>query len=438
MRVEVVAVGTELLLGQIVDSNSAWIGEQLALAGLDSHFQTKVGDNLGRVVDVLETALSRSDAVICTGGLGPTQDDLTREAIAEVMAVPLEESEEMAERIIAMFAGRGRRMPMNNLRQAMKPVGAEFIAQQPGTAPGLICPLRRPDAVTGEPVEKVVYAVPGVPWEMQEMVSGTVIPDLQRRPGITSVIASRILRTWGESESGLAEILSGRMEELDHDASTGRTGTATIAFLASGVEGLKVRLTAKADTSESAAEILGAEEDLVRGLLGGVVFGVDDDTMESVVLDLMRQRGMSLGVAESLTGGMVGSRICDVPGASDVFRGSIVSYSSEVKFDLLALPEGPVVTEEAARAMALGARRVLRSDVGIAGTGVAGPDPQEGHPPGTVCLAVAIGAPGSAGGGEAEVLDSLEIRLPGRRRQVRELSVISLLALLRRRLLDRP
>ena len=162
MRVEVVAVGTELLLGQIVDSNSSWIGEQLALAGLDSHFQTKVGDNLTRIAEVIGLALSRSDAVICTGGLGPTQDDLTREAIAAVMGVALEESEEAAERIIAMFAGRGRRMPMNNLRQAMKPVGAEFIPQQPGTAPGLICPLERPDPLTGEPVPKVIYAVPGV------------------------------------------------------------------------------------------------------------------------------------------------------------------------------------------------------------------------------------------------------------------------------------
>jgi nicotinamide-nucleotide amidase len=430
MRVEVVAVGTELLLGQIVDSNSSWIGEQLALAGLDSYFQTKVGDNLGRIVEVLELALSRSDAVICTGGLGPTQDDLTREAIAEVMGVPLEESEEAAERIIAMFGGRGRRMPMNNLRQAMKPVGAEFIPQQPGTAPGLICPVTRRDPETGEAVEKVIYAVPGVPWEMKEMVSGTVLPDLQRRAGITSVIASRTLRTWGESESGLAELLAGRLDEIDRLAAAGED-VATIAFLASGMEGLKVRLTAKAETQERVEEILRAEEAIVRDVLGDLVFGVDDDTMESVVLDLLRERGLTLGVAESLTGGMIGSRLCDVPGASDVFRGSIVSYASDVKFDLLGVPEGPVVTEEAARAMALGARRVLGTDVGVAATGVAGPDEQEGRPPGTVCLAVAIGEPGA----EGSLLDSTELRLPGRRQQVREFTVISLLGLLRRHLL---
>lgn len=435
MRVEVVAVGTELLLGQIVDSNSSWIGEQLALAGLDSHFQTKVGDNLDRIVSVIELALGRSDAVICTGGLGPTQDDLTREAIARVMGVGLEESEEMAERIVAMFAGRGRGMPMNNLRQAMKPVGAAFIPQQPGTAPGLICPVRGADPATGERADKVVYAVPGVPWEMKEMVEGTVLADLKRRAGITSVILSRTLRTWGDSESRLAELLTPRLEELDRRVAAG-SDTATIAFLAAGMEGLKVRMTAKAATRDGAEAILAAEEREVRAVLGDLVFGVDDDTMESVVLDALRSRGLTLGVAESLTGGLVGSRICDVPGASDVFRGSIVSYSSEVKFDLLDVPRGPVVSEEAARAMALGARRVLGADVGIAATGVAGPDRQDGRPPGTVCLAVAIGSSGSGGGEAAAVVDSVEIRLPGRRRQVREFTVISLLGLLRRRLLE--
>lgn len=434
MRVEVVAIGTELLLGQIVDSNSSWIGEQLAMVGLDSYFQTKVGDNMGRIVEVVELALSRSDAVICTGGLGPTQDDLTREAIAAVMGVPLEESEEAAERIIAMFGGRGRSMPMNNLRQAMLPVGAAFIDQQPGTAPGLVCPLTRTDPLTGESIDKVIYAVPGVPWEMKEMILGTVLGDLQRRAGITSVIASRTLRTWGQSESGLAETLSDRLDELDRIAGDGGSA-ATIAFLASGMEGLKVRLTAKADSAAGVAQILAAEESVVRGILGGVVFGVDDDTMESVVLDLLRDRGMTLGVAESLTGGMIGSRICDVPGASDVFRGSIVSYASDVKFDLLGVADGPVITTAAALAMAQGVRRALGADVGIAATGVAGPDEQEGRKPGTVCMAIAVGGPGSAGEGDA-VVDSVELRLPGRRQQVREFTVISLLGLLRRHLVD--
>lgn len=426
MRAEVVAIGTELLLGQITDTNSSWIGEQLALVGIDSHFQTKVGDNLDRIVAVIRQALDRSDAVICCGGLGPTQDDLTREAIAAVLGVPLETDEEVEERILHMFMSRGRSMPTNNLRQAQRPVGAHFIPQQPGTAPGLVCPVDWPDAdsTTGATSPKVVYAVPGVPWEMQEMVSGTVLPDLQRRAGITAVIRSRTLRTWGESESGLAELLADRIYALD------AAGNPTLAFLASGMEGLKVRITAKADTARQADELLAAEEAELRRLLGPLVFGVDDDTMESVVLDLLREQGLTLAVAESLTGGMVGSRLCDVPGASDVFRGGVVSYASDVKHGVLGVPEGPVVTVEAARAMAAGVRQLLGADVGIAATGVAGPGQQEGRPAGTVCLAVCIGDPADGGDQEA-----VELRLPGRRRQVREFTVISLLGLLRRRLL---
>ncbi|MEZ5340589.1 MAG: molybdopterin-binding protein [Acidimicrobiales bacterium] len=195
MRVEVVAVGTELLLGQIVDTNSSWIGEQLAMVGLDSFYQTKVGDNAARIEAVISQALQRSDAVICCGGLGPTQDDITRDIIAKVMGVELVPDDVVAERIRAMFSARGREMPQNNLRQALVPVGAATMAQQPGTAPGLVCP------VTIDGVEKVIYAVPGVPYEMKEMVTGTVLPDLVARSGEPAVIRSRVLRTWGRSPS---------------------------------------------------------------------------------------------------------------------------------------------------------------------------------------------------------------------------------------------
>jgi nicotinamide-nucleotide amidase len=422
MRTEVVAIGSELLLGQITDTNSSWIGEQLALRGIDSHFQTKVGDNLDRIVATLELALGRSDAVICCGGLGPTHDDLTREAIAAVMGVELETDEAMEERIVEMFAGRGRRMPMNNLRQAQRPVGASFVPEQPGTAPGLICPLERA-APDGRSEPKVIYAVPGVPWEMKEMMLGTILTDLQRRAGSDAVIQSRTLRTWGESESGLAELLADRLAELD------RTGVATLAFLASGVEGLKVRITVKGADAASVASVLDHEEAAVRSVLGPLVFGVDDDTMESVVLEMLRERNLTLAVAESLTGGMIGSRLTSVPGASDVFRGGLVSYATDTKQELLGVTEGPVVTEGAAVAMARGARRLFRSDVGIAATGVAGPDPQEGRPPGTVCLAVEFGD-------DPATSRSMEVRLPGRRSQVREFSVITLLGLLRRQLVE--
>ena len=200
MRCEVVAIGTELLLGQIHDTNSAWIGEQLALVGIDSLYQTKVGDNLERIVGAIELALSRSDAVITCGGLGPTQDDITRDAIAKVMGVGMQRRDDIGARIRQMFESRGREMPENNLRQADVPIGASIIEQMPGTAPGLLCPINKSGG------EKVIYAVPGVPNEMKTMMLGTILADLQQRAGVAGVIKSRVLKTWGHSESGLAEM----------------------------------------------------------------------------------------------------------------------------------------------------------------------------------------------------------------------------------------
>lgn len=409
MRCEVIAIGTELLLGQIVDTNSSWIGERLALAGIDSHYQTKVGDNLGRIVAAIRLALERADAVILCGGLGPTHDDITREAIAEVMGVPLIRDPALVERIRGRFTVRGRVMPDNNQRQADVPRGAALIPQQPGTAPGLICPVG----------DKILYAVPGVPMEMREMVAGTVLPDLQRRAGPRAVIASRTLRTWGQSESALAERLAERIAALDG------AGNPTLAFLASGIEGIKVRVTAKAADAGAAERILAAEEARLRDLLGELVFGVDDQTMEAVVLELLRRRGLSLAVAESLTGGLVGARLTAVPGASEVFRGALVSYASDLKYRLLEVPEGPVVSEAAARAMAVGVRKLLGADVGLATTGVAGPDPQEGQPPGTVFVGLAMDG----------LAEARQLKLPGDRERVRQFTVISLLNLLRLRLL---
>ncbi|HSL56758.1 MAG TPA: competence/damage-inducible protein A [Acidimicrobiales bacterium] len=411
MRCEVVAVGTELLLGQIVDTNSSWIGEHLALAGIDSHFQTKVGDNHQRIAEALRLALSRSDAVVVCGGLGPTHDDITRDVIADVMGVELVLDPDIEARIRAMFGARGRDMPLNNLRQAQVPAGATPMAQQPGTAPGLVCPVG----------DKVIYAVPGVPYEMQEMVLGTVLPDLQHRAGVSSVIASRVLRTWGTSESGLAEVLHDEITRLDAE------GNPTIAFLASGIEGLKVRITAKAATDEACRAILDDEDARVRELIGDLVFGTDDENMEHAVVSLLRERGLTLAVAESVTGGLICSRLTDVPGSSAVFLGGVVSYASAVKHSVLGVPEGPVVTGEAAEAMADGVRRLLGADVGLGVTGVAGPTEQEGHRPGTVWFGLAID----------DHVESMLVRLPGDRARIRQFATISLLDALRRRLVAR-
>jgi nicotinamide-nucleotide amidase len=421
MRVEIVAVGTELLLGQIADTNSAWLGDRLAAAGVVSHFHQAVGDNHERILLAFRTALARSDGIIVCGGLGPTQDDITREAIAEIMGVELVRDQAIVEVIAGFFAGRGRTMTANNARQADVPVGATIIPQVMGTAPGLICPLGN----------KVIYAVPGVPYEMAEMFERGILPDLRSRmaaAGEESVIVSRVLRTWGASESGLAESLQGRIDALDDGAAS---GSVTLAFLASGIEGIKVRITARGATLAEGTALLDQEEKAVRvaieAQLGDIVFGVDDESMEVAVANQLISRGVTFGVAESLTGGLIASRLVNVPGASAWFRGGVVAYHSQVKFDVLEVPVGPVVSEAAAAAMAEGVCRVTGSDVGLGITGVAGPDDQEGVTPGTIFVGLRL---------PDGTTTARELHVPGDRDRVRQYGAISALDLLRRALID--
>ncbi len=410
MKCNVVAVGTELLLGQIIDTNSSYIGEQLAAVGIESHLQLKVGDNLARVVAGIRLALQDADAVILCGGLGPTHDDLTRDAVAEVMGVPLEHNEHIATLITELFAKRNRYMAPNNLNQAQVPRGATIIEQTRGTAPGLICPVGA----------KVMYAMPGVPHEMHDMLARAVLPDLLSRSGEASVISSRVLRTWGDSESSLNEKLDPIITELEI------LGNPTLAFLASGWEGIKVRLTAKSNTQQDADALLSTWEHKVRDIVGDLVFGVNTDTMESVVLNLLEQRGWTLSVAESVTGGLVGGRITAIPGSSRTFRGGIISYASDVKFDVLGVDNGPVVSEHAAIQMAQGAQRVLKSSVALALTGVAGPDEQDGQPVGTLCIGVVFP--------DGRTFSNTT-QLPGQRDQMRQFSVITAMSFLRTLLL---
>jgi nicotinamide-nucleotide amidase len=315
-------------------------------------------------------------------------------------------------------------MPENNLRQADVPVGARIIEQTRGTAPGLICPLGN----------KVIYAVPGVPHEMADMFERAILPDLTARAsesGEAAVIRSRVVRTWGASESGLAEALDGRIRALDEPQADGTRRPVTLAFLASGIEGIKVRITARGATDEEAGKLLDEEEVEVRAVLertlGDIIFGLDEETMEHAVAKLLLDRGLTIGLAESLTGGLIAARMVDVPGASRWFRGCVVAYDSQVKHTVLEIADGPVVSEEAARAMARGARRVLGADVGLGITGVAGPDEQEGHRPGTIFVGLALG-------GDREI--GRELHLPGDRQRVRQFGAISALDLLRRALLE--
>jgi nicotinamide-nucleotide amidase len=314
-----------------------------------------------------------------------------------------------------MFNTRGRSMPDNNLQQADVPRGAALIKQTRGTAPGLICPVG----------QKVVYAVPGVPYEMTDMFERAILPDLVARvraTGTTSVIMSRVLRTWGASESALAESVGERFDALAVD------GQVTIAFLASGIEGIKVRLTAQGDDEEQALALLDDEEVRVRAMIvsrfGDIIFGADDETMEDVVAGRLTARGMTLAVAESVTGGLIASRLVNVVGASTWFRGGVVSYASDVKFDVLGVPRGPVVSVDTAKAMAVGVRTLLGSDVALSVTGVAGPEEQDGQPAGTVFVGIALG----------DRVEHVELHLPGDRPRVRAYSAISALDALRRAL----
>jgi nicotinamide-nucleotide amidase len=374
VRAEIVAVGTELLLGQIADTNARWMSEQLAAAGIDVTNHQAVGDNLERIIEALRLATGRADVVLVSGGLGPTEDDITRDAIAAFAGVPLvfhAELESMLREKFRRWSAIGA-MPESNLRQAYVPEGATWIVPDRGTAPGLALQL---DGT-------LLYAVPGVPDEMQEMIGGTIVPELRELAG-DDVIASRILRCAGMGESAVAE----RLADL-FSASI----NPTIAYLASMGE-VKVRVTAKAPSAaeaEALAEPVVAE---VRARLGDVVFSADDESLEQAVLRLLGSTKRTLACAESLTGGGVGERLTAVPGASASFVGSAVVYTAEAKRRVLGVPDDALaagtVTQACALAMAIGARDLYGADVALSLTGAAGPEPHDGAAPGTIWVAIA-------------------------------------------------
>jgi len=372
LRIEVVGVGTELLLGQIVNTNARWIGERLAEIGADVLYQQVVGDNLDRIIDVLGVAGSRSDVVIVTGGLGPTEDDITRDAIAACMSVPLERDPSLERWLRDRFASfRGGSMPENNLRQADVPRGARVIDNRQGSAPGLVATL---------PGGARVYAIPGVPSEMTDMMRSTVLPELAAEIG-DAVVRSRILRCVGIGESRVAEMLADLFPA---------SSNPSLAYLASAGE-VKVRITVKASTVERAESMIAPLADEVRHRLGDVVYTIDDETLEHVVSRLLLASGRRLACAESLTGGSVGARMTRAEGASKVFVGSAVVYTAEAKHRVLdvsnATIEGPgVVSRECALEMAAGARRLYDADVAVSLTGAAGPEPHDGAEPGTVWI----------------------------------------------------
>ena len=373
MKAEIIAVGSELLLGESVDTNSVWLSQRLGELGIDCYYHSTIGDNLDRLSQQITESIERSDVVILGGGLGPTQDDLTRDAIAKALDIELHRDEEVVEAIASKFAVRNRPMSESNLTQAYVPAGGEALLPMPGTAPGLWCP--HPGGV--------VVAMPGVPYELKEIFDSSIAPRLLEMIDEPTVLKSRAIKTWGMSESALAEVLAPTVQRLDTDFENDTK--ATLAYLAGGTKGIKLRITVKASTKELAdARIVREEKNILETLSADLVFGFDEDTIESVVLNLLTDLNLSLGVAESMTGGRIGVQLTRQPGSSKSFRGSIVSYATDVKTELLGVTSDSVVSAEAAEEMAKGAMVALSADIGLSITGVAGPDTQEGVAVGTV------------------------------------------------------
>ena len=409
MRVELLAVGTELLFGDIVNGNAAWLGRRLAEAGVDVTTSVVVGDNVARIAEAVVTALTRADAVVMTGGIGPTQDDLTREALALAAGVPLDRDPSLEAALRERFEALRRTVPELNYRQADLPRGATSIPNPRGSAPGV-----RLEIDGG-----VAYALPGVPFEMERMFADSVLPDLLARAGEPACIVHRVLRTAGMWESAVAEALAPQVERLE------REGGVTVAFLASQGQ-TRVRLTAKAATPEEALALIAPEEALARSALGSAVYGADDDTLDGVVAGLLRARSATVATAESLTGGLLGAELTKAPGASDVYAGGVVAYATALKRSLLSVPSSvPAVSAESAAAMARGARELTGATYALSLTGVAGPAEQDGRPAGTVYVGLA-----SPSGEQTR-----ELRLPGDRTRVRAFAVVAALNLLRLHLL---
>jgi nicotinamide-nucleotide amidase len=414
VRAELVAIGSELLLGEHVDTNSAWISARLAEVGVDVFRHVTVGDNVERMVEVLGDAAKRADAVIVTGGLGPTQDDLTRVAVARLAGVPLARRRELVDHLVGVFARARREMPANNLVQADLPEGAAILAPV-GTAAGFAV----------EVGSSTLYCLPGVPREMEVMVARDVLPALVARGGLATTV-SRLVRTAGLSESGVAETLAPLVDRLE------AAGNPTIAFLASRGE-TRVRVTGKSASREAALALVDPVVTEVVGLLGRGVAGLDEEGPEYAVARRLQALGWSLATAESVSGGHLGARLVGVPGASAWFRGGVLVYTEESKVTLAGLDpdvlarSGPV-SEETAGALAGGVRERLGAEVGLGVVGVAGPTTQGGREVGTVCVGLVLpdGVPRTR-----------ELRLPARSRtDLQEWAASAALDIARRRLAE--
>lgn len=369
MRAEILSCGTELLLGHITDTNATYLAQSLSALGIDLYFVSQVGDNQGRIVETLKRAWERSDLIVMTGGLGPTEDDLARESISALLGETMQVDPTLENELRTYFSNRRARMPERNVKQATLIPSAKVLPNPVGTAPGW----------WAEKDRHIIIAMPGVPREMYRMWEQEAIPRL--RPYTGGLIFTQILRVSGLGESAVEE----RLVSLIH------SNNPTIATYAKS-DAIDVRITAKADTSEEAERLVSDMEVQVRQILGHHIFGTNKETLQSVVGSLLQARNQTLAVMESFTGGLLSSVITDVPTSSRHFIGGVAAYSGKVK-EQMGVPHEVIeqygtVSEETVRAMAHAIRERFGADFGLGITGVGGPDEQEGKAVGTVHIAI--------------------------------------------------
>ena len=370
MKAEVISIGTEILLGEIVDTNAAFIASRLPQFGIDMLYTSQVGDNPDRLSEIIERAWKRSDIIFCTGGLGPTEDDLTRETIAKALNETLYQDETQADILRNFFQGRGGDMPERNLKQAQLIESARAIPNPRGTAPGWWV----------ERENKIIVVMPGPPSEMTRMWEHEVAPYLEEKA--TSILVSRTLKTSGIGEGTLDEMIGPLLHSTN----------PSIGVYAR-VDGVHVRISAKGANRQEALELIEPVEKEAREILGDSIWGSDDESLSGAIGRLLKKNNLTLGLMESATGGALASSLTDIDGSSSYFKGSIVTYATEAKIMAGVSSEiietSGVISEETATAMAIAARVKLGSDIGIGITGIAGGEEVEGQPPGTMHISLA-------------------------------------------------
>ena len=410
MKGEIIAVGTELLLGNIVNTNAQYLSQKLADLGIDVYYHVVVGDNLKRLTETIKTSLERSDIVITSGGLGPTADDITKEGAAQAMGLKLLPDEESIERIKKMFSSTGRIMTENNIKQGYIPEGAVVLENNNGTAPGVLI----------EKEGKIVIMLPGPPKELYPMFESKVLPYLKSKTD--STIRSKVLRVIGVGESAVEHILK---DIFDSQANP------TIAPYAKDGE-VHLRITAKTGIPEEADSLIAEMEQKVRAILDDNIYGCNEETLEEAVLKLLQKKNLTISLAESCTGGLVASRLTDIPGASASLISGVVSYSNESKINILKVKEETIrkygaVSPQTAEEMAVGAKKLSNTDIGLSITGIAGPDGGSAEKPVGLCyIGIAIG----------NSVNVQKIMLTGNRNRIRWGSSSRALDFLRRELLS--